>query len=133
MQYQEMKKRYSASNIGETGKTSIKDRLKIIAAGAKPRLAVSVFLNQQRRIAMSASTRWIAVGLITTNFGLLAGHAVAGQLPEGVKKPVGAQIDPVQKAMCRHKKILYQQGSRLEINGKDYICTMNNGWVLAPA
>ena len=109
MQYQEMKHRYSTSNISETGKISIKDRLKIIAA------------------------RWIAVGLITTNFGLLAGHAVAGQLPEGIKKPVGAQIDPVQEVVCRNKKKLYQQGSRLEINGMDYICTMNNGWVLAPA
>lgn len=109
MQHLEMKHPYSASNISETGKISIKDRLKISAA------------------------RWIAVGLITTNFGLLAGHAVAGQLPEGIKKPVGAQIDPVQEAVCRHKKKLYQQGSRLEINGKDYICTMNNGWVLAPA
>lgn len=133
MQYQEMKHRYSASNISETGKISIKDRLKIIAAGAMSQLAVSAYLNQQRRITMSVSARWIAVGLITTNFGLLAGHAVAGQLPEGVKKPVGAQIDPVQKAVCRDKIKLYQQGSRLEINGKDYICTMNNGWVLAPA
>ena len=109
MQYQEMKHRYSTSNISETGKISIKYRLKNIAA------------------------RWIAVGLITTNFGLLAGHAVAGQLPEGIKKPVGAQIDPIQKAVCQSKKKLYQQGSRLEINGKDYICTMNHGWVLAPA
>ena len=109
MQHLEMKHRYPASNICETGTISIKDRLKIIAA------------------------RWIAVGLITTNFALLAGNAVAGQLPEGIKKPVGAQIDPVQKAVCRHKKKLYQQGSHLEINGKDYICTMNKGWVLAPA
>jgi hypothetical protein len=82
---------------------------------------------------MSTRTRWFVIGFVTTNLGFLAGNVLAGQLPEEVKKPVGTQIDPVEKVVCRHKKKLYEQGSRLEINGKDYICTMNNGWVLAPA
>ena len=81
---------------------------------------------------MSRRARWFVIGFVATNLGLLSGNVAAGQLPEGVKKPVGAQIDPVKKVVCRYKKKLYEQGSRLEINGKDYICTMNNGWVLAP-
>lgn len=82
---------------------------------------------------MSKSIRWLVVAFIATNLGFLAVNVSAGQLPDGIKKPVGAEIDPVKKVVCRHKKRFYEQGSRLEINGKDYICTMNNGWVLAPA
>lgn len=82
---------------------------------------------------MSTSMRWLAIGFVATNLGLLAGNVPAGQLPEGVKKPAGAEIDTIENVVCRHNKILYEQDSRLEINGKDYICTMNNGWVLAPA
>ena len=82
---------------------------------------------------MSTSTRWLVVGFLATTLGFLVGNVSAGQLPEGVKKPGGAQIEPVEKVVCRHKKKLYEQGSRLNINGKDYICTMNNGWVLAPS
>ncbi len=82
---------------------------------------------------MTISTRGIAVGLIATSYIFLAGHTGAAKLPEDIKKPGGAQIEPVKKAVCKHKNKLYQQGSRLEINGKAYICTMNHGWALAPA
>ena len=46
---------------------------------------------------MSTRTRWFVIGFVTTNLGFLAGNVLAGQLPEEVKKPVGTQIDPVEK------------------------------------
>lgn len=81
---------------------------------------------------MNTRMRWFVIALVATNLGFLAGNVAAGQLPEGIKKPGGAELDPIEKVVCRHRKTLYEQGSRLEINGKDYICTRYNGWVLAP-
>lgn len=81
---------------------------------------------------MNTRMRCFVTALIATNLGFLAGNVAAGQLPEGIKKPGGAEVDPIEKVVCRHRKTLYEQGSQLKINGKDYICTRYNGWVLAP-
>ena len=81
---------------------------------------------------MNTNMRWLVIRILATNLGLLTGNVTAGKLPEGIKKPAGAEIDHIEKVTCRHRKILYEQGSQIEINGKDYICTTYNGWVLAP-
>lgn len=81
---------------------------------------------------MNGNLRRIVAGSVTMTLVFLTCHAIAAPMPEGVKKPSGAEIDPVEKTVCRHEKRLYEQGTVLEINGKDYICTMNNSWVLAP-
>lgn len=54
-------------------------------------------------------------------------------------KPQGANIAPKEKQMCTHKKRLYEVGTRLEIGGKEYICTLvdspeprHTRWALAP-
>jgi len=56
------------------------------------------------------------------------------------KKPQGAKIAPKEKQMCIYEKKLYEMGTRLEIGGKIYICSLSESpnekhrprWVLSP-
>ncbi len=52
---------------------------------------------------MTLITRQIAVGLIATSYIFYASHTGAAKLPEDIKKPDGAQIEPVKKTVCKHK------------------------------
>ncbi len=50
---------------------------------------------------MNTSVRWLVFGFVAMNFGILAGNVFAKQLPDAVNRPSGADVDPVEKVMCR--------------------------------
>ncbi|MCF6251144.1 MAG: hypothetical protein L3J75_07740 [Methylococcaceae bacterium] len=64
-------------------------------------------------------------------FGMLL---IGFSMPLMAQQPLSPRptFDPIKKTMCRLNKMLYEVGTVRTINGKEYKCTLNNGWVLLP-